>query len=283
MPPLVLLALLAATLSAQPEYVTRVWRTQEGLPENRVRALAQTPDGYLWIGTSGGLARFDGVRFVVYTRINTAAITEDNIRSLAVAADGSLWAATDGGGLLHLKDGEFKSFGPKDGLASDFVGSVLADRTGAVWAATNRGLFRRGADKFVRVDQPSRFPNQAYFTLGESHKGEVLAGGQAGLFRAAPGKPEITPASPEAEEVFRLRHVRNGAVWLSHYCTFLSRTGFASGYHGHAVLTIRYNESAWPRHRPRDRTDDCRRPWWQHRCPQQPRGGCHIHFHIASL
>src|ERR1700730_316295 len=49
-----------------PIYVSRVWRTQDGLPENRVRTIAQTPDGYLWLGTSSGLARFDGVRFMVY-------------------------------------------------------------------------------------------------------------------------------------------------------------------------------------------------------------------------
>ena len=48
-----------------PAYVSRISRTQEGVPENRARAMAQTPDGYLWLGTSGGLARFDGVRFVV--------------------------------------------------------------------------------------------------------------------------------------------------------------------------------------------------------------------------
>src|SRR5258708_5026220 len=53
-----------------PAYVSRVWRTQDGLPESRIRAIAQTPDGYLWIGTPGGLARFDGVRFVVYSRFN---------------------------------------------------------------------------------------------------------------------------------------------------------------------------------------------------------------------
>src|SRR5258708_5937822 len=51
-----------------PTYVSRIWRTQDGLPESRIRAIAQTPDGYLWIGTPGGLARFDGVRFVVYSR-----------------------------------------------------------------------------------------------------------------------------------------------------------------------------------------------------------------------
>jgi len=215
MPPLVLLVVFGATLAAQPEYATRVWRTQEGLPENRVRALAQTPDGYLWIGTTGGIARFDGVRFVVYTRINTPAITEDNIRSLSVARDGSLWAATDGGGLLHFKNGEFKSYGPKDGLTSDFVGSVLCDGMGNVWAATNRGLYRRGADRFVRLDDPSRFPNQAFFSLGQSVTGEVLAGGQAGLFRVALGRNDISLVSTESEEIFRLRQMRGGAVWLS--------------------------------------------------------------------
>src|SRR3982074_769683 len=95
-----------------PVYVSRIWRTQDGLPENRIRALAQTPDGYLWVGTSSGLARFDGVRFVVYARFNTPSMIDDNIRALTVARDGSLWAATDGGGLLHYQNGRFESIGP---------------------------------------------------------------------------------------------------------------------------------------------------------------------------
>ena len=136
-----------------PIYVSRVWRTQDGLPENRVRAIAQTPDGYLWLGTSSGLARFDGVRFMVYARFNTPSMTDDNIRALAVAGDGSLWVATDGGGLLHYQNGRFQSFGPKEGLTNEFVLAVLADRNGDVWAGTNRGLFRRHGEKFERLDE----------------------------------------------------------------------------------------------------------------------------------
>src|SRR3982074_3399773 len=94
-----------------PAYVSRIWRTQDGLPENRIRAIAQTPDGYLWIGTSGGLARFDGVRCVVSALSNPPAMTGDDISALSVARDGSLWAATDGGGLLHYRDGRFRSIG----------------------------------------------------------------------------------------------------------------------------------------------------------------------------
>src|SRR5258706_10440062 len=165
-----------------PAYVRQVWRTQDGLPENRIRAISQTPDGYLWIGTSGGLARFDGVRFVVYARFNTPAMTADDISALAVARDGSLWIATDGGGLLHYQDGRFRSFGPKQGLANEFVRAVHEDHAGNVWAATNRGLFRSTGEKFERLDEGLHLPNIAFFGLYERPDGRVFAGGPAGLF-----------------------------------------------------------------------------------------------------
>jgi ligand-binding sensor domain-containing protein len=141
---------LSASGPPVPTYVRHVWRTQDGLPENRIRAISQTPDGYLWIGTSGGLARFDGVRFVVYGRFNTPTMADDNIRALAVAKDGSLWVGTDGGGLLHFQDGRFRSFGPNEGLTNEFVSSVLEDGQGKLWVATNRGLFRQNGARFER-------------------------------------------------------------------------------------------------------------------------------------
>src|SRR4051794_17963627 len=93
------------------EYSHKVWRTEDGLPQNRAQAITQTPDGYLWVGTSEGLARFDGVRFVVFDRSNTPAITDDSILSLEVGPDGSLWIGTEGGGLLHFRQGTFRAFG----------------------------------------------------------------------------------------------------------------------------------------------------------------------------
>ena len=95
--------------------MSRIWRTQDGLPENRIRAIAQTPDGYLWVGTSSGLARFDGVRFVVYARFNTPVHDRRQHPRPGRGRDGSLWVATDGGGLLHYQNGRFQSFGPKEG------------------------------------------------------------------------------------------------------------------------------------------------------------------------
>src|ERR1017187_839112 len=111
------LELCAATPRALPDgYTRRVWQTQDGLPENTVQAFAQTPDNYLWIGTSGGLVRFDGAGFVVYDRDNTPAIHENSIFCLTVGRDGSLWAGTDGAGLLRYRGGVFRAYRAAQGL-----------------------------------------------------------------------------------------------------------------------------------------------------------------------
>src|SRR4030088_260693 len=101
--PTFLVASVAFALSPATEYSKRVWRTDDGLPQNKIQVITQTSDGYLWIGTSGGLVRFDGVRFVVFDRSNTPALGDDSILSLCPARDGSLWIGTEGGGLARMK------------------------------------------------------------------------------------------------------------------------------------------------------------------------------------
>src|SRR5437870_124378 len=69
------------------QYVHSVWQTEEGLPDSSIHALAQTADGYLWIATAGGLARFDGNRFAAFTKASTPALGEDDIAQLYAASD----------------------------------------------------------------------------------------------------------------------------------------------------------------------------------------------------
>jgi ligand-binding sensor domain-containing protein/signal transduction histidine kinase len=204
----------AAPDAGLPRYASRVWRTQDGLPENRVQAITQTADGYLWVGTSGGLARFDGVRFVVYARVNTPSMTDDNIRSLAVAKDDSLWAATDGGGLLHYSNGAFQSFGIKDGLANEFVNAVFIDHQGTVWAATQRGLFRCDGRKFKRVDERLHLVNISFSALADDSGNNLVAAGPAGLFRYHNGILTTYAGTTDLGEVYRLRRTEDGSLWL---------------------------------------------------------------------
>jgi ligand-binding sensor domain-containing protein len=123
------------------EFTQRSWQKKDGLPDNEVQALLQTRDGYLWIGTRRGLARFDGLRFVVFDHLNTPEMPDDNCKSLTEDTEGNLWIATDDG-LLRCREGRFKRFTRKDGLASlpdearDRIWMVQSDRSGGVWAGT---------------------------------------------------------------------------------------------------------------------------------------------------
>ena len=96
-------------------YSRHVWQSTDGLPEDLAQALAETPDGHLWIGTSGGLVRFDGFRFTVFDHQTSAAFRDDSIYSLSHARDGTLWAGSEGGGLIRLANGRFRNFGSAEG------------------------------------------------------------------------------------------------------------------------------------------------------------------------
>src|ERR1019366_8753659 len=105
-------------------YSQRMWQMQDGLPEQIVQAFAQTADRYLWIGTTGGLLRFDGASFVLYDRENTPAFRDNNIFCLTASADNSLWIGTEGGGLIRYRGGVFRAFSNSDGLTNAFVRSI---------------------------------------------------------------------------------------------------------------------------------------------------------------
>jgi ligand-binding sensor domain-containing protein len=85
---------------ALSQYVHGNWQTQSGLPQNSVPSIAQTSDGYLWVGTEDGLARFDGLKFTLYDSQTVSAFRSNFVMSLRVDRDGVLWIGTHGGGLL---------------------------------------------------------------------------------------------------------------------------------------------------------------------------------------
>ena len=89
--------------AAAPNYFTRTWQMEQGLPQNKVTAVVQTRDGYLWVGTYNGLARFDGVRFTVFNGKNTPELHNRRITSLFEATDGTLWIGTESGDVFAIQ------------------------------------------------------------------------------------------------------------------------------------------------------------------------------------
>ncbi len=141
-------AVPAAGAASTPRHAVSRWEMKDGLPINKVRALAQTPDGYLWVGTFNGLARFDGVRFRVFDAANTPALRHDGIESLAVDAQGRLWIGDTAGGLTTLAAGVFRRVDLPPAWPGKPVLRLAATAGGAVWAVNEEGAalcLREGA------------------------------------------------------------------------------------------------------------------------------------------
>src|SRR5215469_11962870 len=91
------------------DYLIHVWSSEDGLPQNSVNCLAQAPDGYLWIGTrSGGLARFDGMRFVIFNPQTTPELKDVEFETLSVDSRGTLWITAGNESAASVTDGKFR-------------------------------------------------------------------------------------------------------------------------------------------------------------------------------
>lgn len=201
----------AAPDSVAGEYSHHIWRIEDGLPQNRIHAIAQTPDGYLWVGTPEGLARFDGTRFTVFDRSNTPAFQDSSILALTLTQDGALWIGTDGGGLVRYQDGVFRHFGPAAGLTNGFVRSIFQDRSGTLWVGTDRGFFRLTGSAFVRLDGTPAVPLASVVSVAQDAEGRIWVNSPASLLTVSAGKLERTDCS--GPKISTLAESRGGFLW----------------------------------------------------------------------
>lgn len=122
------------------QYNSRTWHSDEGLPDNLVQAITQTPDGYLWVGTRSGLAQFDGQQFTIYDSKNIPQLKNSSITALCADHNGTLWIGTDGGGMLSYRDGVFQTLTPSNGLAGDAVRVIFEGKDYSLWIGTTTGM-----------------------------------------------------------------------------------------------------------------------------------------------
>lgn len=216
----------AASLELDPDkaitqLVHDVWGTKQGLPSKRVQAIAQTPDGYLWIGTLAGLARFDGIRFTVFPSSLYPALGNDDIRALYVDRDGALWIGTYGGGLTRLVGGKFKRYTIKDGLAHDIVYRVMQGRDGTLWIGTGGGVSRFAGGTCTNLTKADGLGANMVLALLQDREGAIWIGTYGGgLSRYRDGKIDATYRAADglgSELVIDLHEAADGAVWASSY------------------------------------------------------------------
>jgi len=202
---------------ALTQYVHEVWQTDSGLPSNAALALARTSDGYLWIGTEEGLARFDGVRFTVFDRGNTPQLTANYISALAADPGGGLWIGTKGGGLLFFQHGHFTHYTTADGLSNNVVLSLYLSSAGDLWIGTDGGglsKFHNGG--FTTFTSKQGLGNDTVFALCGDRSGALWIGTQSSLILMEGGRlREIKNKAGVSVGAIRALHLdREGNLWI---------------------------------------------------------------------
>src|SRR5262249_42558337 len=131
------LAALLFAPSAVPHYGFGSWTTDTGLPQNSVTAMCETRDGYLWVATFDGLARFDGVRFTVFDRSTSPGITNNRFTTLYEDARGDLWMGTESSGVTRYHQGRFTAYGTDRGVPQGVIRCFAGDAAGNVWVVSD--------------------------------------------------------------------------------------------------------------------------------------------------
>jgi signal transduction histidine kinase/ligand-binding sensor domain-containing protein len=244
----------SAAHAAATNFVIDTWDAQQGLPDSTVTSIAQTPDGYLWVGTYGGLARFDGTHFEAFDFLNHA-----RIQDLYVDVSGTLWINTFRGGLCSVKDGSIRRELPDQALfdlhnmlaystsnrvvfASQF-GTVFShaltdtntdweslappgdsrpvfqcvDARGIVWFLSRGGTILRLVGKeFKPLPDDGGLGGKAVLTLVADHAGNIWAGAENEIARWNGNRFQVmTPTNGEPTLTpLVMLPTRQGAIWV---------------------------------------------------------------------
>ncbi len=208
------------------QYVQQAWTTQEGLPQNTVSALLQTPDGYLWFGTEEGLVRFDGSSFTVYDKTKVKGLRDNAVSALCLDSSGSIWVGTWSGDLLRVKDGVFEDMSGGQAPLRGGVWSIVDDESGGLWAATSLGLLRIRGGKRTLYTTRDGLPADDLRALCRDGSGGLWIGTRGdGLFRMRAGRFETPPETAPLRDtgIWSLLTGRDGALWIGTTAGGLSR------------------------------------------------------------
>lgn len=201
---------------ALTQYSVTIWSQQQGLPQDTVRAITQTTDGFLWLGTDEGLARFDGYEFVAFGK-DQGNLPSNSVNVLAAGRDGSLWIGTPGGLTRYLR-GRFQTFTRKDGLPANSVSSLFVDHAGVLWIVAGGSLSRFEDSRFTNFLPQRDIPLRVVRGVWEDRKTLYVAGTSSvvrlenGTFRSLFDPSALVSDFPGA-----VLKDRQGNLWILGY------------------------------------------------------------------
>lgn len=200
---------------APEQFIRRSWDLRDGMPQNSVVSLAQTPDGYLWMATFGGLVRFNGNHFEVFTPSRHPALASIRIACLFTDRSGTLWVGMEKSGLAKRTPGGFKSFTAEKWTGMESVYDLHEGRSGALFAGTNAGLYRFAEGLTRHWTSSDGLWSDTVLVVHESADGTLWVGTKHGLNRIdRTGVHRIPLHQTHTTSVTSLIERRDGSLWL---------------------------------------------------------------------
>jgi ligand-binding sensor domain-containing protein/signal transduction histidine kinase len=210
-----LFAATASAASTNSGWSLHVWRSEDGLPNNNVTGLAQTPDRYLWVANASRLSRFDGVQFETFPPGAVVANWTQRIHLLLRSRNGGLWLATDHGAVAFLKDGQVQLF--TNDLPEVGAQTLTEDDDRGLWVTYNPGIICRIKDgRAANLGAEAGLPPGDVSSLARDNRGRMWfaqsgqGDGHVGLFHD--GRFETLLHFGSA--IIRITSARSGGIWI---------------------------------------------------------------------
>lgn len=237
----------------------RSWGQKQGYP-GRTRALAQTPDGFLWLGSDNGLFRFDGVHFERYMPKSGDKLPASIVRSLLALQDGSLWIAyAQSGKICALRNGSVKCYGKTDGVTWNPT-AIVQDHEGTIWANTEAGVIRFNGTRWEHIGEdwnfPEDVPHMTSRVLFVDSRGTLWAGVNSTILHLKQGSKRFQPTGAFAGFSLSIAEASDGNIWLSDNAGYVRAIGTSVSTKSAAIAkcevdTLRVAHPKCPREGPR--------------------------------
>jgi signal transduction histidine kinase/ligand-binding sensor domain-containing protein len=189
------------------------WTARDGL-NGSVQALAQTADGYLWIGTTDGLYRFDGLSFDRY-QPERSALPSSSVSALLALPHGGLWIGYDRGGATFLKDGTATNYSQNEGFPVSTVRCFAEDWDGTIWAAVMGGFTRLEGQHWHRVRSERNYPDKSAWTLLVDRQGTLWVASGTRILYLSRGEKRFRDMGLETGRVTAMTQGPDGTLFVA--------------------------------------------------------------------
>jgi PAS domain S-box-containing protein len=196
------------------QFAHTAWGPKDGAP-GAIHVLAQSANGYLWLGTGTGLYRFDGVAFERYQPQSGGPFPALRVTSLLALTNGDLWIGFRSGVISLLRNGRATNYTTRDGVPNAGIWALVQDREGTIWAATASGLARLEGDRWKEAGTDWNFPGKSANTIFLDRQGTLWAATEDTLVFLPSGARRFHLTGIAVGQVTKIAQAADGKLWMA--------------------------------------------------------------------